>query len=314
MIRAYEMPLDDLLHKLGEAFGFAVQVDCGTEACPPFSGRLSGGLEAVLGLVLLGRNYSLIHGAPAEPGGPTRLESLAVLAGPRAPDESLPEGPTWGDGPAITVWETNPVPPPGQQPDGELGVEGVKRIFATVGLGPAALFGGARRPEAGDGNDSAEAAARARLDALGALYDALGSLRGLPLVAPLSPYHVTSRFGPRRDPVTGQQALHQGIDLVAPARSQVMSTAPGRVAAAGWHGAYGHLVEIDHGYGIRTRYGHLDEILVRPGQAVGAGAPVGVIGSSGRSTGRHLHYEVRVRGQPLDPARFLRAGRLAMEG
>ncbi len=139
MIRAYEMPLDDLLHSLGETFGFAVQVDCGTEACPPFSGRLSGGLEAVLGLVLQGRNYSLTHGAPAEPGGPTRLESLAVLAGPRAPDESLPEGPTWGDGPAITVWETNPVPPPGQQADGELGgelgVEGVKRIFATVGAG-----------------------------------------------------------------------------------------------------------------------------------------------------------------------------------
>ena len=130
MIRAYEMPLDDLLHSLGETFGFAVQVDCGTEACPPFSGRLSGGLEAVLGLVLLGRNYSLIHGAPAEPGGPTRLESLAVLAGPRAPDESLPDGPTWGDGPAITVWETNPVPPPGQQPDGELGGEpGVEGVY-----------------------------------------------------------------------------------------------------------------------------------------------------------------------------------------
>ena len=93
-----------------------------------------------------------------------------------------------------------------------------------------------------------------------------------------------------------------------------MSTAPGRVAAAGWHDAYGQLVEIDHGYGIRTRYGHLDEILVRPGQAVGAGAPVGVIGSSGRSTGRHLHYEVRVQGAALDPERFLRAGRLAMEG
>jgi murein DD-endopeptidase MepM/ murein hydrolase activator NlpD len=94
----------------------------------------------------------------------------------------------------------------------------------------------------------------------------------------------------------------------------VLSTAPGVVVTASWEGAYGRMVEVDHGFGLTTRYGHLAQTLVRPGQAVRAGDPLGVIGSSGRSTGRHLHYEVRIKGRAVDPMRFLQAGRLELKG
>jgi murein DD-endopeptidase MepM/ murein hydrolase activator NlpD len=90
----------------------------------------------------------------------------------------------------------------------------------------------------------------------------------------------------------------------------VRATAVGRVVVAGPSGGYGNLVEIDHGAGLVTRYGHLSQIAVEEGQWVEAGAFLGQIGSTGRSTGPHLHYEVRVDGAPVDPVRYLRAGRL----
>jgi murein DD-endopeptidase MepM/ murein hydrolase activator NlpD len=91
---------------------------------------------------------------------------------------------------------------------------------------------------------------------------------------------------------------------VSPARS----TTHGRVSAADYAGGYGNMVEIDHGHGVVTRFGHLARISVRPGQHVAAGDVVGLVGSTGRSTGAHLHYETRVDGEPVDPQRFLEAG------
>ena len=118
---------------------------------------------------------------------------------------------------------------------------------------------------------------------------------------------VSSPFGYRADPFLGRPALHPGVDLVQPAGSDIKATAAGRVTHAGWMGGYGEMVEIDHGNGLSTRYGHMSEVLVDEGDAVKAGETIGRVGTTGRSTGPHLHYEVRVDGEPVDPERFLEA-------
>ncbi len=117
-----------------------------------------------------------------------------------------------------------------------------------------------------------------------------------------------SGFGVRADPFTGSPAMHTGLDLHGEVGDPVRATADGTVAAAGWSGGYGRAVDIDHGNGLSTRYGHLSSIDVRVGQSVKAGQIVGRVGSTGRSTGAHLHYETRVRGEAVDPQKFLRAG------
>lgn len=134
------------------------------------------------------------------------------------------------------------------------------------------------------------------------------ALMVLPLAAPLAEYQVTSGYGRRRDPFHHRRALHTGVDLRAAVRAPVMATAPGRVVFAGRKGGYGRMVEIDHGLGVRTRYAHLARITVRAGQSVVLGGRVGLLGSTGRSTGPHLHYEVLVDGKPRNPQPFLKAG------
>jgi murein DD-endopeptidase MepM/ murein hydrolase activator NlpD len=133
--------------------------------------------------------------------------------------------------------------------------------------------------------------------------------RSLPLASPLDQFHVTSPYGKRQDPFTKEWAFHGGLDLGAPPGSEVLATARGIVTVAGPSGPYGNMVEIDHGMGVVTRYGHLKSVAIAVGDEVGFRQKVGVIGSSGRSTSRHLHYEVRVDGAPHDPSRFLDAGR-----
>jgi murein DD-endopeptidase MepM/ murein hydrolase activator NlpD len=131
----------------------------------------------------------------------------------------------------------------------------------------------------------------------------------LPVRAPLiGEAAVSSPFGYRTDPFLGRPELHPGVDLVQEFGSEIYATAGGRVTHAGPMGGYGDMVEIEHGNGLVTRYGHLSEILVAEGQEVRAGALLGRLGSTGRSTGPHLHYEVRVDGEPVDPERFLTAG------
>lgn len=118
----------------------------------------------------------------------------------------------------------------------------------------------------------------------------------------------TSGFGVRSDPFLGRPAMHTGLDFRAPTGDPVRATAIGKVLTAGWSGGYGRMVEIDHGNGLSTRYGHLSEIHVRIGDAVKIGQVIGAVGSTGRSTGPHLHYETRIDGDPVDPQKFLRAG------
>jgi murein DD-endopeptidase MepM/ murein hydrolase activator NlpD len=118
----------------------------------------------------------------------------------------------------------------------------------------------------------------------------------------------TSSFGVRTDPFLGRPAMHTGLDFRAQMGDPVRATANGKVASAGWAGGYGRMVEIDHGNGLSTRYGHLSEIDVKVGDVVKIGQVVGEVGSTGRSTGPHLHYETRIDGEAVDPQKFLRAG------
>jgi murein DD-endopeptidase MepM/ murein hydrolase activator NlpD len=131
----------------------------------------------------------------------------------------------------------------------------------------------------------------------------------VPLRMPLSGEpSLTSPFGYRADPFLGRLALHPGIDLAEAYGAEIHAAAAGRVVHAGPAGGYGNMVEIDHGNGLATRYAHMSETLVEEGEAVDKGAVLGKLGSTGRSTGPHLHYEVRVDGEPIDPERYLRAG------
>ena len=118
----------------------------------------------------------------------------------------------------------------------------------------------------------------------------------------------SSGFGVRMDPFLNRPAMHTGIDFRGTIGEPVRATASGTVTVAGWSGGYGRLVEVDHGNGLSTRYGHLSEIEVKVGQKVRIGEEIGRLGSTGRSTGPHLHYETRINGEAVDPARFLRAG------
>lgn len=132
----------------------------------------------------------------------------------------------------------------------------------------------------------------------------------LPLRRPLAGEPVlSSPFGPRLDPFTRGFALHTGLNFKAEFGEPARATAPGVVTEADWAGGYGNMVEIAHGHGLATRFGHLARIAVRPGQRIAAGEVIGYVGSTGRSTGAHLHYETRIDGEPVDPQRFLEAGR-----
>lgn len=116
---------------------------------------------------------------------------------------------------------------------------------------------------------------------------------------------ITSRFGHRRSPFTGSLQMHEGIDIGARKGTPVKSSADGTVIFAGWKSEYGRLVTVDHGYGFRTRYGHLDSLKVRSGQRVKRGEILGTVGNTGKSTGPHLHYEVRVKNVPTNPSPYL---------
>lgn len=116
---------------------------------------------------------------------------------------------------------------------------------------------------------------------------------------------LTSRVGSRPDPITGDKDFHQGLDISADQGSEVYATADGTVTHAAAEGGYGNLIVLDHGYGLETRYGHLSRYNVRPGDKVKRGDVVGFVGSTGRATGSHLHYEVRVNGRLLNPLQLL---------
>jgi len=134
-----------------------------------------------------------------------------------------------------------------------------------------------------------------------------GYLGHMPLAQPVASMAISSPYGMRPDPWTGAPEFHVGIDLRGPIGTPIHATAPGVVIYAGWETGYGQLVVIDHGYGLSTRYSHLDRILVRVGEKVALHDTVGLMGNTGWSTGPHLLYETRIDGAPSNPLNFLKA-------
>jgi len=133
------------------------------------------------------------------------------------------------------------------------------------------------------------------------------ALDGIPQVVPASVENITSGFGYRRDPFNGHGAMHAGIDFKGAIGSPIFAAAEGRVTFAGWKAGYGQAIEITHGNGMLTRYAHLSRIDVKVGQPVAAGATIGGLGNTGRSTGPHLHFEVRINDRAVNPRPFLEA-------
>ncbi|MBT3306060.1 MAG: peptidoglycan DD-metalloendopeptidase family protein [Alphaproteobacteria bacterium] len=186
----------------------------------------------------------------------------------------------------------------------------MKKLLKDLDL-PKSAQGGpfiAAAPENLPGNEMKESLAN--LDTHLSRWEALqGVMKRIPLAPPLNAFYVTSGYGKRRDPINKRWAAHYGLDLGGPLNSSVYAPAPGVVSFAGWKGKYGKLIEVDHGAGLKTRYGHLNKIKVKKGQKIKFLQKIGLLGSTGRSTGAHLHYEVVFRGKSKNPMKFIKAGR-----
>jgi murein DD-endopeptidase MepM/ murein hydrolase activator NlpD len=134
----------------------------------------------------------------------------------------------------------------------------------------------------------------------------------VPSIAPVQGFHLSSAFGMREHPVIGGEHMHKGLDLAVAAGTPVLAPADGVVEKASWFSSYGNFIEIAHGGNMETRYGHLSGYNVVAGQQVHKGDVIGYVGSTGRSTGPHLHYEVRIGGEAVDPAPYMQMGTLAV--
>ncbi|HVC53758.1 MAG TPA: peptidoglycan DD-metalloendopeptidase family protein [Stellaceae bacterium] len=184
----------------------------------------------------------------------------------------------------------------------------VERVLASAGVDVAHLFSqfGVTRGEGGPfvpvprGGLPPSALTPQKLAALRIM------MKSLPVSAPLTSYRIGSPFGIRHDPMNGRGEFHTGIDFDAPYESPVYATGAGVVTYAGYRNDYGKIVEIDHGHGISTRYAHLHRFTVSVGEHVAAHQQIGLLGSTGRATGPHVHYEVLVNGEPQDPEKFMR--------
>jgi murein DD-endopeptidase MepM/ murein hydrolase activator NlpD len=132
-------------------------------------------------------------------------------------------------------------------------------------------------------------------------------LTSIPQVMPASLKMISSGFGYRHDPFTGSAAMHAGLDFRGPVGAPIYAAAKGKVTFAGVHSGYGNCIEISHGNGLMTRYAHMSAFRARVGQDVAAGDVIGAIGSTGRSTGPHLHFEVRINDRAVNPRPFLEA-------
>ena len=145
------------------------------------------------------------------------------------------------------------------------------------------------------------------LDAL--LLQSTTTRKFLPSLRPVSEGWFSSTFGYRIDPFTGQSSFHEGVDFVAETGTPIVAAASGKVVYSGWHPQYGKMIEIDHGNGLLSRYAHASSVAVGEGDLVVRGQSIAKVGSTGRSTGPHLHFEVRLNGVPQNPARFLASSR-----
>ena len=182
-----------------------------------------------------------------------------------------------------------------------------------LGLDPSALLRGASREAMGGPLEllatGPDGKTDPRFERLGLSLARMAALEegldGIPQFQPASIKYISSGFGVRRDPFTGAGALHKGLDFAGPMGAPIYAAAEGRVSFVGRKSGYGNVVEITHGNGLVTRYAHMSKFSSRVGQSVGAGDVIGAIGSTGRSTGPHLHFEVRIHGRAVNPRPFL---------
>lgn len=203
-------------------------------------------------------------------------------------------------------------------------VKPLDRMFRDAGLNPDDLLSAVKSGYSGQGGPLSpislstmglsgspdETRANAILQGLDSLNMYRIAAFKVPLGLPLKTgFRLTSGFGGRNDPINGSARMHEGQDLAGDYGDPVYATADGTVTYAGWENGYGRLVKITHAFGIETRYGHLSQIEVNVGQKVSRGEKIGDMGNSGRSTGTHLHYEVRLSGTAVNPMTFIRAAK-----
>lgn len=196
-------------------------------------------------------------------------------------------------------------------------------VVAKLGINPQRLslaMGGPYEPVPADYKaptaEKTDAQFRALFNSWKRLDQLEQAMVAIPSAKPVATaISLTSGFGVRSDPFRGGAAMHSGVDIPGPVGTPIYATADGIIGRTGWVGGYGNLVEIDHGKGIQTRYGHLSAIRAVAGTRVKRGDLIGLMGSTGRSTGSHLHYEVRLDGRAVNPTPFLRTDGylLAME-
>ena len=199
----------------------------------------------------------------------------------------------------------------------------LERMFAAAGHDPDAILRAVRRGYSGQGgpltpivstmgpSDQVAGRANAILEGMEEMDLFRRAAQSHPFANPVPSraYRQTSGFGPRRDPLRGGSRMHNGLDFAGPRGTPIHATAEGRVTRAGWFSGYGKTVDVDHGNGYMTRYAHLSSIDVKAGQRVSRQERIGGMGTTGRSTGVHLHYEVHRNGQPVNPMTYIKAAR-----
>ena len=189
-------------------------------------------------------------------------------------------------------------------------VQALKADSAAL-RGTVAGMGGPYVPAAGDSDAADSAGADPRFAELFANWQRVEQLEtaitSLPSFVPVRDYRLSSSFGVRHDPFNGKAASHTGLDMAGTRGQPIYAAAGGKVVRAGRFAGYGNCIDIDHGNGVITRYGHLATIGVKVGQKVAIGEKIAGMGSTGRSTGTHLHYEVRIDGRAVNPRPFIEA-------
>ncbi|MEP2472983.1 M23 family metallopeptidase [Roseobacter sp.] len=203
-------------------------------------------------------------------------------------------------------------------------VEPLDKMFKAAGMAPERILKQVRRGYSGQGGPLTPLSFSSRGEELSSDYlranrileqmDTLNLYRiaaeKAPFALPIKQaFRFTSDYGFRRDPKTGGRRMHKGVDFAAPSGTDLFATADGVVIHAGWQSGYGRLVKIKHDFGIETRYAHLSKIRVKVGQRVSRGEHIGDMGASGRVTGVHLHYEVRVGGKAVNPMIYIKAAK-----
>lgn len=273
-VSALATPVDEILRSLGRLARFTVSERCGPGGCAVVSGRHRGPLSEIMSWVLNRQNHLILYSDVASIGASPGIARIVLLP---------------SDGGVPTPDLREEIAPSKVASTATAEERRALRRLRAARLAPPST-------PRNTGSQSRFSSGFAMLtDEQELAHSATQRIERL------SAFRISSQFGWRRDPVDGEVRHHDGIDLMVPAGAALKSRLAGNVVFAGWAGHYGNMVEIDHGGEVHTRHAHLGEIMVEVGERVHPGSTIGIVGGTGKSTGPHLHFEVRVRGQPRDP-------------